>query len=88
MIKSNRDTCFNLTICEIFFRIPIYNNQSINAVNFIFILGKWFINNSRSLNKPINFKNFLRTKINEKILSNAVNNMDAQLWEIDMLIAL
>ena len=43
-IKSNLDTSFDLTICEIIFGIPIFHNQSITAINFIILLGKWYIN--------------------------------------------
>ena len=90
-IKSNLDTSFNLTICEIIFGIPIFHNQSIAAINFIILLGKWYINNVRSLNKPLNFLNFLRlvkTKTDEIILIKTTNNVDPQMWKIDLLIAL
>ena len=89
--KENLDTSFNLTICEIMFGIPIDYNQTIKAINFMIILGKWFINNSRSLDIPINFQNnlaFLKTKIDQMILNKTIINVDPHLWEIDLLIAL
>ena len=73
------------------FGIPIDDNQTIKVINFMIILGKWFINNSRTLNKPINFQNyiaFVKTKIDQIMLSKPTNNVDPQLWEIDLLIAL
>ena len=44
-IKDNLDTCFNFTICEIISGILISYNPTINAINFIIVLGKWYINN-------------------------------------------
>ena len=90
-IKDNLDTSFNFTICEIIFGIPISYNPTINAINFIIILGKWYINNVRTLNKTISFPPFLKLikrKINEIILIKTTNNIDPKLWEIDLLIAL
>ena len=90
-IKNNLDTSFRLTICEIVFGIPIDQNQAIRAINFIILLGKLFINNSRTQNQQLIFKTFLRflkKKIEEIILSKMINNVDPQIWEMDMLIAL
>ena len=90
-IKNNLDRSFRLTICEIVFGIPIDQNQAIQAINFIILLGKWFINNSRTQNQQLTFKTFLRLlkkKIEEIILSKTINNVDPQLWEMDMVIAL
>ena len=76
---------------QIIFGIPIFHNQSITAINFIILLGKWYINNIRSLNKTWNFQNFLtfvKIKTDEIILIKTTNNVDPQMWEIDWLIAL
>ena len=90
-ITDNLDTSFNFTICEIIFRIPISHNPAINAINFIIILGKWYINNVRTSNKIISFPPFLKLikrKINQIIFIKTTNNIDPKLWEIDLLIAL
>ena len=90
-IKDNLDTSFNFTICEIIFGIPISYNPTINAINFIIILGKWYINNERTSNKIISFPPFLKlikSKINEIIFIKTTINIDPKLWEIDFLIAL
>ena len=52
--KENVDTSFNLTICEVMYGIPIDHNQTIKVINFMIILDKWFINNSKNLDKPVN----------------------------------
>ena len=73
------------------FGIPIDHNQAIRAINFIILLGKWFINNARSQNQHLIFKTFLKflkKKIEEIILCKTINNVDPQLWEMDMVIAL
>ena len=82
--KNYLDTSFNLTICEIIFG----KNQTINAINLLSFKVKWFINNSRSFNKPIIFFQFsklLQNQINELIVS---KTSDPPILEIDMLIAL
>ena len=86
----NLETSFNLTICKIIFGIPLDQNQTIKAIKFMIILGKWFINNCRSSDKSINFQNFLilwRTKFNQIIMRKNINYWDPQLWEIDMSIS-
>ena len=59
-MKNNLDTSFDLTICEVIFGIPISYNPTINAINFLIILGKWYINNVRTLNKEISMPSFLK----------------------------
>ena len=90
-IKNNLDTTFNFTICEIIFGIPINHNPAINAINFLILLGKWYINNVRTSNKIINFQAFLKLgkrKIDEIIFIKTMNDTHPNTWEIDLLIAL
>ena len=37
-----------LTVCEVMFGIPIYNNPDFNAVNFLILVGKWYLNNCKN----------------------------------------
>ena len=48
--------CF--TICEIIFGIHIEHDNIINFVNYIIILGKWYINNCRMNAKTIQINEF------------------------------
>ena len=58
---------------------------------FIIILGKWYINNVRTLNKEINmpfFLKFVKNKVDEIFFIKAINDIMPKIWEIDLLIAL
>ena len=65
-MKNNLDTSFDLTICEVIFGIPISYNPTINAINFLIILGKWYINNVKTLNKELSMSSFLKF-VNQKV---------------------
>ena len=60
---------FELTVCEIIFGIPNTNNPDIKLVNFLTLLGKWYINECKSTEKNKYFFEFLT------ILKNKVNIM-------------
>ena len=44
-----------LTVCEIIFGIPNTNNPDIRQVNFLILLGKWYINKCKPTKKHIFF---------------------------------
>ena len=60
---------FELTVCEIIFGIPNTNNPDIKLVNFLTLLGKWYINKCKTTEKQIYFFEFLT------ILKNKVSIM-------------
>ena len=64
--SNNLDTSIPLTICEIIFGITITGNNSINTLNFLILIGKLFINKSRTNKQPVYFINFLAI-VKEKI---------------------
>lgn len=38
---------FELTVCEVLFTLPTYNNPDMLLLNFPILLGKWYINNCK-----------------------------------------
>ena len=58
---------FELTVCETIFGIPNTNNPDIKLVNFLTLLGKWYINKCKSTEKQIYVFEFLtihKNKVN------------------------
>ena len=60
---------FELTVCEVIFGIPDTNNPDIKLLNFLILMGKWYINKCKSNETQIYFLEFLM------ILKNKVNLM-------------
>ena len=57
-LKSNSELCIVPAVCEILLGIPFDKDLSLLTINYIFLLSKWFINNRKSQNKPVNFIDF------------------------------
>ena len=64
-LKSNSELCIVPAVCEILLGIPFDKDLSLLTINYIFLMSKWFINNRKSQNKPINFIDFLITLKNK-----------------------
>ena len=89
--KDNLDTSMDLTVCEILFGICIDNNESFNIINFLILLGKQFINKSRTNKEPLYFIKFvalLKNKIENIIYTKNINSQDVKSWERDLADAL
>ena len=81
----------NFTVCEILFGISIEKNDSFNIMNFLILLGKKFINRSRSNSEPlyfINFLSFLKEKIENIVYIKTINSQELNGWESDLVNAL
>ena len=39
--------------------LPTYKNPDLKIINFIVLIGKWYLNNSKTQNKPIYFFDFI-----------------------------
>ena len=75
--KDNIDTTMDLTVCEIIFGINILNNDSIDAINFLILIGKLFINKSKTNEELLYFIKFialLKDKIECIIYIENINN--------------
>ena len=89
--KDNLDTSMDFTVCEILFGICIDNNESFNIINFLILLGKQFINKSRTNKEPLYFIKFislLKNKIENIIYTKIINSQDVKGWERDLADAL
>ena len=84
---SNLNLGIELTVCEVLFGIPSNNNPDLKIINFLILIGKWYLNNSKTQNKPIFFFDFI-SLIKEKteILRNVniINNEEVDLWVADL----
>jgi len=83
-IHSNLEIKYLLTECEVIFGIPFTNSPDLKLINFLIILSKWYINNTKTNNKPLYFIELI-TVIREKITlinylnkSNSIENEDWQ----------
>ena len=88
--KRNLETSIKPTICDILFGIPI-KEENIDTINFINLLGKWYINKTRTQNKPLAFNEFLqilKNKIDMIVYNKNINNIDPRDWEIHLMIML
>ena len=73
-ILINLELGFNFTIWEVLFGIIPSNNDDLFIVNYLLLLGKWFINNKKSMNRKLIFGEFMPVLKNKPcIISNAYN---------------
>ena len=59
--------CFEFTVCEILFGLPTNNYVDTKLLNFLILMGKWYINKKKSNKNPIYFFEYLailRDKVN------------------------
>ena len=76
-----------LTVCEVLFGLPAYNSPDLKLINFLILIGKWYLNHSKTQNKTIYFLDFI-SLIKEKteILRNIsiLNNEEVVSWVSDL----
>ena len=76
-MTSNFNFGIELMVCEVLFGLP--TNQDLKSINFSILIGKWYLNNSKTQNKPIySFDLISLIKEKTKILRsvNIINNED------------
>ena len=86
-LTDNIDIHFNFTICEIIFGIPSNENPDIDVINFLIIMGKWYINKAKSEKEPLYFLNFLtliKNKIETIVQANQIQNRSNREWQDKM----
>ena len=86
--SDNLDTSMKLTICEVIFGINIQGNKSIDTINFLILIGKRFINKSRTDKQPLYFLNFLaliKEKIHLTTYNRLINNQPIKDWEMELM---
>ncbi len=66
-MHDNLETHFHsLSICDIIFGICIEDDINIQIINFLILIGKWYINKTKTRNEPLYFIELLR-HIKEKV---------------------
>ena len=76
-----------LTVCEVIFGIPTYKNPDLKIINFLILIGKWYLNNSKTKNKNIYFIDFIaliKAKIEIIKYIHASNNEEVDQWVADL----
>ena len=56
----------SFTVCEILVGLHVQTNPKIKCINYLILLGKWFLNNKKSVKCSIFFKeylHFVKTKL-------------------------
>ena len=70
-IKNNLNMSFAFTVCEILLGTNFQNEGNLVVVNYLILLGKWFLNKQKSENQPISFTHFLmKLKSKVKVICN------------------
>ena len=78
---------FELTVCEVIFGIPNTNYSDTKLINFLILLGKWYINKCKTTETVIYFFEFLtimKTKVNIMAEIPKLKGLDAEPW-LEML---
>ena len=63
---ANLNFGFEFTVCEILFGFPNQGVPDIEIMKFLILMGKWYLNNSKSKEEPILFFEFL-IKLRDKL---------------------
>ena len=84
---NNLNLGIELTVCEVLFGLPTNNNPDLKLTNFLILIGKWYLNNSKTQNKPIYFLDFItlikdKTEVLRRI--NKMNNEEVESWVADL----
>ncbi len=83
-ISDNLEINFPFTICEIIFGIGITDDINIDIINFIILLGKWYIHKTKSDEKPLfllNFLKLIRDKMYLLNLTNSIQCIETKEWQ-------
>ena len=86
---SNKNLGIKLTVCEVLFGLPTNNNPDLKLIHFLILIGKWYLNNSKTQNKPIYLFDFIslikeKTEILRSVYVNIMNNEEVELWVADL----
>ena len=86
-LTCNLGFSIELTVCEVVFGIPTYNNPDLKIINFLILIGKWYLYNSKTKNQNIYFIDFIaliKAKIAILKYIHASNNEEADQWVTDL----
>ena len=57
-VKDTFDLNIKFTVCKIIFRINLHQDPLFYCLNYLILIGKWYINKVRNCEMEINFTNF------------------------------
>ena len=83
-MNDNLEVSINLTVCEVLFGIPIPNNPDIEAINYITLIGKWYINRNRSNEEALymlEFLELLKDKMTAIFEGNKIYDRTSKEWQ-------
>ena len=87
-LHCNLEINFKLVECEIIFGIPSNNSVDINIMNYIILLGKWYIHKARSSGNQLyvfEFLKILRGKIECVIQATVAKDLKPKEWQEELL---
>ena len=82
--RNNLEVSFPFTICEIIFGIHISKDCDIDIMNYLILIGKWYINSMRNNETELFFITFLnevRKKLELLLLNNSIHNRQNLDWQ-------
>ena len=83
-MADNLECNFPLTVCEVLFGINPSNDPNLKIINYLILMGKWYINNTKQDENVLYFFDFLRIlqgKIGTFIRANSINNKEMAEWQ-------
>ena len=81
---ANLNFGFEFTVCEILFGFQNHSVPDVEIIIFLILIGKWYLNNSKSKEKPILFFEFLiilREKLEFMVGGAAVVDREILPWQ-------
>ena len=83
-MSDTLEVSIRLTICEVLFGIPMPDNPDIEAINYITMVGKWYINANRTNEKALymlEFLELLKGKMEATLEGNKMFNRPNKEWQ-------
>ena len=83
-MDNNLEINMHFTECEVVFGLPYSNSVEVKIMNYLIILLKWFINNTKNEEKTLYFVNFLsllKEKTNCMTYYNVINEHILKDWQ-------
>ena len=82
--NTNLGIKYNFTICEILFGIPGNNSVDMDIINFLILIGKYYINKTKVQNKDLYFIELIedmRNKIKSIVYRNIIAEINLPEWQ-------
>ena len=83
-IADNLECSFPFTVCEILFGMKSNNDPNIKIINYLILIGKWYINNTKQNETALFFIDFLQIvqgKVSTLLHTNQMNDRQTEEWQ-------